>query len=488
MAKTILLPALVFLFLPGGCGGKNCTKDTQCKLPMVCIEGACINTFAPDTTTDLVDVDGTVDTENGADEDAVPPDGEDVPGDTPGEEGTPSCTPSLSQLRPILSQTTETVDSGEHERPEVITLPDNSFYILGRKITSDEPPYKLTAIKVATSGSRGGDPVNIFGAADLPPFHHFLPVQSGMLAIFKDLAGISSNRIIFVGYTPSPPTPSAPLPLETTTANSDEAYAVDNHTNLYVVWTETDDGGGGTTIKGGFVEYSVTAGLPVDLAGTVPPAAIGQPVVAYGGTGYLVAYFYHSDPEDPAGDDSLRLIELDSDGTPGPDEETIDLELSANSIVGRPSIVWAGDRYAVLWQEAGGGTETPSSMHLTTKTPGDAALDLNITERWSPTISSFPHTQPGEVDLVWTGRSLGILIKHDGLTAGKKIYFIELGSNGDKLSEPLLVNTGASSSFNPSITYMETAADSYFLFAWLQYSIGGIYQVYTATYGCTNTP
>jgi hypothetical protein len=127
-------------------------------------------------------------------------------------------------------------------------------------------------------------------------------------------------------------------------------------------------------------------------------------------------------------------------------------------------------------------------MHLTTKTPGDAALDLNITERWSPTISSFPHTQPGELDLVWTGRSLGILIKHDGLTAGKKIYFIELAADGARLSEPLLVNTDATSSFNPSITYMETDSESYYLFAWLQSSSEGIHQVYTATYGCTSMP
>jgi hypothetical protein len=440
--------------------------------------------------------DAAPDNDNGADEDAVPPDGEDVSVDRPGEdtsvdtleeETAPACIPSLSHLRPILSQTIESVDSGEHERPEVITLPDNSFYILGRKITTDVPPEKLTAIKVATSGSRGGDPVNIFGAADLPPFHDFLPVQDGMLTIFKDLAGLASGKIMFVGYIPSPPTPSSPLPLESTTANSDEAYAVDNHTNLYVVWTETE-AGVSTTIKGGFVEYNVTGGVPIDLAGAAPPAAVGQPVVAYDGTGYLIAYFYHGGPDDPAGVDSLRLIELSADGVPGPEEETIDLELPVNSIVGRPSIVWAGDRYAVLWQEAGGGDYTPSSMHLTTKMPGEAALDLDITERWIPPISSFPYTQPGELDMVWTGRSLGLLISHDGMTAGKKIYFIELRSNGDRLSEPLLVNTGASSSFNPSITYMETAADSYFLFAWLQFSIGGICQVYTATYGCTTRP
>lgn len=478
MVKFILVIGSFALMAQWGCGSKACNKDTDCKLPMVCLSGSCVNTYAFDTSTDSgefeIPPDGFPDT----DTDWTPPDGEDTPTDTPEEEGPVVCTPQLSPIRPIMG---ELIDSGESERPEVITLADNSFYVLGRKIVTGDPPYKLTAIKITTSGTRGSDPVDLIGTTQLPDYHPFIPVQSGMLALFKDLAGIAENKFIFVGYVPGE-APSSALQLGPSNAQSQEAYAVDNGSNLYVVWRQDDEAAGGSTISGCFVEYNVTASAVSTVAGS-GTTNIGQPVAAYSGSGYLVAYFYHDDPAGTDGD-AIMLVELSDTGEQLGEEEIVGLEDDRNSIVGRPAIAWAGDRWTVFWQEAAGGMDVPSVLHLTTKTPGASALDLNITNRWEDIITQFGHTQTGELDMVWTGSNLGIILKYDGQTAGKKIYFVELENNGDKIGNTLLINPGASSSFNPSITFMQTARDRYYLFAWLQYSTG-IYQISTATYGCT---
>jgi hypothetical protein len=446
-------------------------------MPQVCLAGSCVNTYALDSSTDggefEISPDGLPDT----DTDWTPPDGEDTPTDTPGEEVPVTCVPQLSPIRPIMG---DSIDSGMNEQPEVITLADNSFYILGRKIVTGDPPYKLTAIKITTSGTRGADPVDLIGTTQLPDLHPFIPVQSGMLALFKDLAGIAENKFIFVGYVPGE-APSSALQLGPSNAQSTEAHAVDNGTNLYVVWRQGDEVGGGSTISGCFVEYSVAASGVSTLAGD-GTTDVGQPVAAYSGSGYLVAYFFHGDGSDGS-PDTLNLVELSDAGEPV-GQEALQLEDDRNSVVGRPAMAWAGDRWAVFWQEAEGGVDVPAVLHLTTKTPGSTALDLNVTSRWQDIITQFTQVQTGELDMVWTGSNLGLILKYDGQTAGKKIYFVELENNGDKIGNTLLVNPGASSSFNPSLTFMQTARERYYLFAWLQYSTG-IYQISTATYGCT---
>ena len=477
MVRFILSLACLLFLAPWGCGSKACNKDTDCKMPQVCLAGSCVNTYALDSSTDGGEFDIPPDGFPDTDADWTPPDGEDTPTDTPEEEGPVACVPQLSPPYSIMGSS---IDSGMNERPEAITLADNSFYILGRKIVTGDPPYKLTAIKITTNGTRGSDPVDLIGTTSLPDHHPFIPQQSGMIALFKDLAGIAENKFIFVGYVPGD-IPSAPLQLSPSNAESTEAYAVDNGTNLYLVWRQEDVINGGSTISGCFVDYSVEASDVTTLAGD-GTADLGQPVTAYSGSGYLVAYFYHADASG-TDVDSLMLIELDDSGALV-GEEAVDLDDERNSVVGRPAMVWAGDRWAVFWQEADGGVDVPSVLYLTTKTPGAGALDLNVTSRWQDIITSFAHVQTGELDMVWTGSSLGLILKYDGQTAGKKIYFLELESNGDKIGDTLLVNPGASSSFNPALTFMQTSRDRYYLFVWLQYSTG-IYQIFTASYGCT---
>ena len=130
--------------------------------------------------------------------------------------------------------------------------------------------------------------------------------------------------------------------------------------------------------------------------------------------------------------------------------------------------MWAGTKWAVLWQESHDGTGTDTNLHLTTKVPAGVALDTDIKDQWDPPITDFTSQQPGELDMVWTGSRLGIVIMHDGMMSGKNIYFAEFSSEGIRISDDAIkINDPGTSNFNPSLTYLYDDPKEYYLFAWL---------------------
>ncbi len=477
---------ILLLCLPAfsvGCGDTSCSQDTDCKLPQVCVNAVCVDKYTVDVSvdmpveldmppeTDMYDIDGFEMPEV----DAI-----DLPvEDVTAEDVSTECTPSVTLPRAILGTDT---DSGEGEHPEVVALTDGSFFLLGRKILDGGASAKLTVVKVTTAGTRGAEPIDILGTTTLPPYHPFVPVSDGMGVFFKDLAGIAGQRIVFIMRNSSG-AHVGQWSLGETDTDTIEAAGVDNNVSVFTVWAEHVPASGGNLIKGGFVTYAGALGASNILVGT-GMEDFGQPAIAFNGESYLLACFIHGDPDVDGSKDQLLLAEISSAGTTTASEAVELTNPAANLAVGRPVAAWAGTKWAVLWQESYDGTGVDTYLHLTTKVPAGMPLDTDIRTQWNPPITDFSARQTGELDMVWTGSRLGIAIKHDGLTAGKNVYFAEFSADGARVGDPALrINNAGTSNYNPSIAFTQTGGNQHYLFSWLQYS-AEIYQVNVAAYGC----
>jgi hypothetical protein len=457
------------------CCGNTCKQDTDCVLPEVCISSICINPYFPDGKPDLA---GDFEESTDWNDDKANPDGQDIP-DGWETDGTGPCSPQMSPKFQILGLN---VESPADEHPEVVTLADNSFYILGRKYdaTEEDYPYKLTLVQISTSGRSTGYSVDIIAAAVLPGYHQLLAIGNEMGVLFEAHPDTGTDRLVYIHVIPGAVPPADIQPISVTDADSSEPYGADNGGNLFVVYKEAP-AAAGSTIESCFVEHdglTSTAGLRLGGDGTT---SVGEPVVSYGRESYLLAYFYHGNPAD-SDVDRLVLVEVDADGAPIETAgQEVDLESADNKVVGRPAIAWTGDRWAVLWQEALGPDGSSSYLHMTTMVPGGAFMDVNITAQWSSAITLFSKNQPGELDMVWNGSSLGIAIKHDGGTS-RKVFFGEFEISGTIIGGAFAVSD-QTTTFAPSVTFMQTATERYYLFTWLSSSTGPYY-IYDSTYGC----
>ena len=420
MSRRWIIGALVAAWLLSGCSNK-CKQDTDCTLPQVCINSSCINPYFPDGMPE--DLEGELEEppDGWPDTDTILPDGQDGQPEEDGD-GTGPCS---SIQTPPHQTSASSVDSGADEHPEVVTLADGSFYVLRRSITpADDNPYKYSLIKIAKNAGSLTAPIDILGAPLLPGYHQLLAIGNDMGVLFKAPPEMGEDRIVYIHVTLGSVPPADYWPISVTDPGSSEPFGADNGRNLFVVYRQASPAGMGGTIESCFVEYNgetATAGLRL---GGDESMDLGQPVVSSGGTSYLLAYFYHGDP-DLTELDKLVLREVSSDGSPIETEgEQVPLKNGDNKVVGRPAIAWAGDRWAVFWEEAPETGATDASLHLTTKVPGSPAMDMDITPQWGDSLSPLTRNQPGELDMIWNGATLGLVIKHDAATA-KKIYWGE---------------------------------------------------------------
>jgi|GEM_PF-3180324 len=465
----------------------TCVKDTDCILPEVCISGSCINIYFKDGGIDFFEEYSEI-------LDALDLDTNSDNQDLQETEGGPTnCEPELSQRRQILGEGNQ---SGEGEQPQVITLQDGSFYLMGRKYEPQDPDYtyKYVIVQVNNQGVLTGLPIYCLGGRNLPGYHNFFPLLEGggMGILFKASldVGLGDNlAYIRVDQQSNPPVEIKQILV--TDSGSDEPYGVDNGENIFVVYKQTlDDPITGTTIESLFLDYQ---GENPRKGPTVWSTQDGfeydSPVVSYSGESYLVAFYKHRGAMTSA-EEGMILIELDKNGEWLGENEEINTFISQNVFAGRPSITWTGDRWVIVSQESPLPEDTSgrSIVHLSTKFPEGLVVDVDITNQWieksSGLITDFSRVQPGEFDIIWNGNSLGILLKHDGGTQGRKTFFAEFDINRNQLGDVIDVFPGATGTYFPSLTYMENASQKYYLFACLASSTG-VYNIMVSTYGCS---
>lgn len=493
-----IICAVVLLLV--GCGNKPCHKDTDCKAPEICVNSTCINIYHLDATIEIYPE--PVGEDINSDEQEVDyPESIEPPSET--EEIPETCTPVISNHRLIFSIVGEEgTNSGQEEEPSLVTTLTGDFFIAGRIIESTSTEQVLKIAKVNKDGLRADGPFDLLRTRGIPNYHPLLLTSSGMAIFMKDIAipSVASGKILYFKLNSNGTLTGSPVALDFTTENSYQPSGVDNGSSLFLVWVE-EQNPSSCLIRGATIDYDGNL-LP---AGTVelsqefaceldglPPS----PIVKYDGENtYLLVYMNKSIPGIPDRDgeeepDHLIMITIDSSTLTKKEEEQVELYSPQNNkLVGKPALVWAGDRWAVLWEEGGDSTgEAPSYLHLTTKIGDNPHVDVIINDHFEGIIPApaFNHQQSGQLDMVWNGESLGIIFQHTGPTSGRKLYFAEITFDGRLAQEgqPLLITERAANSFNPAITFMQDENQKYYLFAWLQFS-SDKYMILVATYGCT---
>ncbi len=485
--RSLQIPAwLALLILSSGCG--QITGFEKRDLPV------------PDETTDPdMDVpDDSSPDETGEEIPDIPAhdeaveamDSDDPVEDEPPETGDtteeiPTCEFVLTPIRTVFDDDPQSFRGNE---PEVITLDDGSFYLLSAVYKDHAPPlYENRLVEIAKDGASASDPIEAIEAARLPGYHPLFTVNDGVGSVFRDMAGMPLGRNLKLvtitglgGFTPLKFVGT----LSPDSGYYIEAVGVDNGSNVFVAINREEEED--FVIEGLFVDYNGEAGAPTLLARPMGPRYYGQPAVAYNGETYMVAYFSHLEVNIINDSDAMKLVEVDGTGEPTDFRATIPVfDLSDTKVVGRPSIVWTDEQWFVLWQESFEEEGGESHLHLTRITSGGITLDSDISSFWEPDITEFVGPQPGELDMVWTGEHVGIVLKHNDAGEDGDIYFTRFESDGMPTGEePVPVSRRNSMNCNPAITYTEDETGRYYLITWLYLEPGGEYHTRAAVYGC----
>jgi hypothetical protein len=194
------------------------------------------------------------------------------------------------------------------------------------------------------------------------------------------------------------------------------------------------------------------------------------PVVVHGAGAYMI--LFQEDMEHPG---ILWMAQVDEDGG----VSISPMPLPADAVPGGAAATFSGTEYAIISESVG----TIQFILLDPDGGGGSGRDLE----GFLVSTTGPISEPlGMLDMVWTGSRYGVVWTHENPTTGSHVWFFELDRGGEPVNGPHMLNPDATESFNPSITWVETDTQRYYVFAWNEFtSTYGWHVLYTYSYGCT---
>jgi len=239
--------AAALLSLGGACGSDSCTKDTDCQMPLICVNSACVPVGTkPDVSeSDVPDVpvdgpDGDADEGDGDGPTDVETTDDAPPVETDGDGG--GCSP-VTSVPFLLSTTAADVE----ERPAAIRSGAGFVSFLRKPSSGGGEGFHFRRIPLL------GDPTVPPGSAGvwtiggptvrLAPQHPILELPDGKFATAFAVPATGAGPGIWVKIIPSNGTGGEmPRQVPSTDINSGEPAITFDGTNVVVVWTHTTGG------------------------------------------------------------------------------------------------------------------------------------------------------------------------------------------------------------------------------------------------------
>jgi hypothetical protein len=311
-----------------------------------------------------------------------------------------------------------------------------------------------------------------------------VPFGDSIATVLPDVDGVMGNQLVFMplNMPPSGALDGFPVTITGTNEYSKEPDAASGTSGIMTVWKQENGMDSNSTI--GWAAFD-TEGAESGT-GTVAgdgTTELARPQIASNGTGYGVVYVLHAG----AGLDEVHFIELGAEGTPVDGSgQSWGVTESDNLVVGSPALAWGDGGYMILWEE-GGSTAThfhASQVEAGGLFPRDRTLEADL----APSTGAFTSDQqPGMIDVVWNGSRYGVAWVHSSISASRvRAWFFELDSDAVLVDGPILVNPDGTQTYNPSITWLETTTQYYYVFAWQEFSSAtAVHVLYTYSYGCT---
>jgi hypothetical protein len=323
------------------------------------------------------------------------------------------------------------------------------------------------------------------GSVTLDAYHPTVPFGTSIATVLPDVHGFLGNQLAFMPLTmpPSGAVSGFPVAVTGTDAYSRQPAAASNGSGVMILWRQGN--GMDSTSTLGWATFD-TAGTETG-AGTLAGDSttdLGQPQIVSTDTGYAAVAVLHLG----AGLDQVQFMEIAADGTPveGTNQYWTVTELD-NLVVGSPALARGDGQYAILWEEGGGATA--AHFHLSqVDAGGTSPRDATLESALAPSTGAFTaNQQPGMIDVAWTGSRYGVAWVHSNVSLSRiRAWFFELGPSGALIGTPELLNPDGTQTQNPSIAWLQTSTQYYYVFLWNEFSsASGVHVLYSYSYGCT---
>jgi hypothetical protein len=454
-AAVAVLSYVLIALAPGGCTSDSCTKDTDCELPFICVQAACVplaTTDAPGPDADAdADADGDADADADGDDDGA--DADEGGADEATVDGDGGCSTVGTPF--AVEPATGTPDTAE--RP-VVLRNDAAFVYFGRSRGVDPADclhFQRIGLDGRPSASAACATSGIVATGAVVP----LSLSAGFATAYAVSTGTTPG--VWVKLVPSSGTGGvAAVQVPGTNASSGQPTIAFDGSGLVVAWIQTL-GGGSVELRAVLADSATgeATGTPVVLA--TGPAGTGEPRLFWGETRYALAWF-------DASDGALHVSSLDR--TLVSLAQNILRPASGESFVGAPALTWNGTVFGLAWitRAAGGAT-----MHLATFRPGETPLD----HRPLATLVPLSGMEPGQVALAWNelGLEWGLAWRRT-LTSRASIALVRVdGEDFSLLDGPVDLSPGSVAPFHPALD----ANGGVYLAAWVEDP------TFLAAYGCS---
>jgi hypothetical protein len=494
---------LVAALVVGGCGETKCNTDTDCPLPQVCVEGACQMRAVDGATVDTIVTDTALDPTTELDVVDV-----DVVEDTPGEEVVVGpCTPEFVPNARAIWGTTSSAGDGQDDpdKPQITLVGDDEVWIQSRIVTehdaTDLEKLLHRKIRPSTANAASIAYASIDTIDELDRDHAMTGLGSTMVTVFADVPGFLGNQMVWQIQTDLTDAGTVTRAgFSNSDANSSGPAVAAAETRFVAVWRQDDGATGNSTLRFGIVDQTGTEVATGTAAGD-DTTDIGQPALAYSGSGYGLAYVVHAG----AGSDEVAFVELDADGVAVDGtqqswtvtEPTSVIPQGADRTDGDPSypaLVWNGEQYLLMYEEASATAtaEDPSHLHVKILEPGgtitaETTVEDDVAAEASLSVSGL---QEGMFDVTWNGERYGVVWVHADLDKNAtNIWFFELSPSGELAVSsglPANLNATGTQSYHPAIAWVETEEIVYYVYIWDEFRAGTppVHVTYTYSYGC----
>lgn len=400
------------------------------------------------------------------------------------------------------------ISAGHHfdpDRPQIVTIEDDDVWVQSRIVTDPTDPDstpKLVHREVNPRTANASSPLHTsIGEVELERYHPTVPFITGIATVFHDVDGFSANQMIW--QIQLDPTNSSTVErggFTNSDGDSSHPALAASGTRILAVWRQ-DDGHGNSSLAHGIVD-DTGAEIATGVVTGDDTQDLDMPELVSDGTGFGLAYVVHAG----AGADRVEFLRLDTDGavlSTSPiswtvTEPTSIIPLNTDRLDGSdpsgPALAWTGSTYLLVYEEASetGLAEDPSHLHTKViDADGLTVLYENTIEDDIAAAASITITgrQQGMLDVAHNGRNAALVWVHDDTATGMHVWFMELGLKGRLLvshDSPHNMNSSATGTFHPTLTWIQDEDDAWWVFAWVEFRSSSPpgHVTYTYSYGC----